>query len=216
MSVTDDALPKDGQVCSTCGESGHSECWRADLPPCKWCDEPGQLGHQCDDAPGPGCPNCDGRKCMECCSRAYHDECVDDCPDCCAPAPCTTCDGMGAVEFPEFLPCPACQPAQHLAERVLCDLPIRDKGSILAACKITGIDLFEPAEEPDAVGLLIQNWVADAERKEASYRDRPPGLTDFGHLALGLQSTMLRGCAEDLRAALGRPPRGEWPLESPW
>lgn len=29
------------------------------------------------------CPNCDGRKCMACCSRRVHDKCVDDCPECC-------------------------------------------------------------------------------------------------------------------------------------
>lgn len=29
------------------------------------------------------CGNCDDRRCMSCVFRAIHDECVDDCPDCC-------------------------------------------------------------------------------------------------------------------------------------
>lgn len=28
------------------------------------------------------CTNCDGRRCMDCCSRVIHDKCVHDCPDC--------------------------------------------------------------------------------------------------------------------------------------
>ncbi|WP_074850595.1 dATP/dGTP pyrophosphohydrolase domain-containing protein [Tsukamurella tyrosinosolvens] len=32
------------------------------------------------------CSNCDGRKCMDCVCRHYHDACVEDCPQCC-PAP---------------------------------------------------------------------------------------------------------------------------------
>jgi hypothetical protein len=29
------------------------------------------------------CPNCDGRKCMDCVTRTLHPTCVDDCPSCC-------------------------------------------------------------------------------------------------------------------------------------
>jgi hypothetical protein len=34
-----------------------------------------------------GCENCDGRKCMSCCFREWHDECEDDCPFCCLDIP---------------------------------------------------------------------------------------------------------------------------------
>jgi hypothetical protein len=30
------------------------------------------------------CTNCDGRKCMDCVLRYMHDNCVYDCPFCCA------------------------------------------------------------------------------------------------------------------------------------
>ena len=44
------------------------------------------------------CTNCDGRLCMDCCSRVMHAECVDDCPVCCAADPaederCGACGG---------------------------------------------------------------------------------------------------------------------------
>ena len=35
--------------------------------------------------PPPSCENCDGRKCMACVCREYHDACADDCPVCCPP-----------------------------------------------------------------------------------------------------------------------------------
>lgn len=31
------------------------------------------------------CGNCSGNKCMSCVLREYHDECENDCPDCCEP-----------------------------------------------------------------------------------------------------------------------------------
>lgn len=31
------------------------------------------------------CANCDDRKCMSCVCREWHDDCRDDCPECCAP-----------------------------------------------------------------------------------------------------------------------------------
>lgn len=123
--------PADGQTCENCGEDGHLVCG---FFACQFCGEPGAGGHECDDAPY--CQNCDGRKCMDCVTRTVHDACADDCPHCCPRDPCTTCEGMGAVEFPELLPCPECDPAQYLAELVLCGLPTDTDDARAAATRI--------------------------------------------------------------------------------
>lgn len=104
------------------------------------------------------CRNCDGRKCMDCCSRTMHDQCVDDCPDCCATNPggqpcencidrgepcpdhvkCKICWDMGVIEFPELLPCSGCDPARYLADLVLCGLPTDTDEARAAAGLIIG------------------------------------------------------------------------------
>lgn len=53
------------------------------------------------------------------------------------PPACITCGGARAIELPELLPCPECEPAGHLAERVLCRLPV-DGDAIRAARKVVG------------------------------------------------------------------------------
>lgn len=62
------------------------------------CGTPRDIRNQ----PAPtACSNCDGRKCMDCCSRAIHDECVEDCPDCCTQGPesVTPATKLGSVDF---------------------------------------------------------------------------------------------------------------------
>lgn len=51
---------------------------------------------------------------------------------------CDTCGGEWAVEHPEFLPCPDCRPADHLAERVMCEIPTNDADSKRAARRVLG------------------------------------------------------------------------------
>lgn len=66
----------------------HDFCDNLDLHPGSapnWCD--------CQHVTVPfeepyGCVNCDGRKCMDCVCRIWHDECKDDCPECCDPCYC--------------------------------------------------------------------------------------------------------------------------------
>jgi hypothetical protein len=55
----------------------------------------------------------------------------------CSAVSCETCGDMGAVEFPELLPCPSCDPALYLAELVLCGLPTDTSDAVLAAEKIS-------------------------------------------------------------------------------
>ena len=54
-----------------------------DCPQKNWCD----CGHvvTVEFEEPYGCRNCDGRKCMECVCRIWHEECQQDCPDCCVP-----------------------------------------------------------------------------------------------------------------------------------
>jgi hypothetical protein len=55
----------------------------------------------------------------------------------CSAVSCETCGDMGAVEYPELLPCPSCDPALYLAELVMCGLPTDTADARLAAEKIS-------------------------------------------------------------------------------
>ncbi len=44
------------------------------------------------------CRNCDGRLCMSCCFREIHDECANDCPECCVTEPDTQDHDERAVD----------------------------------------------------------------------------------------------------------------------
>jgi hypothetical protein len=55
-----------------------------DCPQTTWCD----CQHVTVDFEEPyGCRNCDGRQCMDCVCRIWHEQCLPDCPECCVPPP---------------------------------------------------------------------------------------------------------------------------------
>lgn len=68
---------------------------------------------------------------------------------------CDHCGGMGAVEFPEFLPCPACESALYLAELVLCGLPTNTPDARLAAETISPT-ILAPTGSVEATAVLVQ------------------------------------------------------------
>lgn len=59
-----------------------------------------------------------------------------------------------------------------------------------------------PTEPAPDLPALTAKWVADAERMEHDMRERAE-LTDAGRAALLHQAVAMRGCAEELRAAMG-------------
>jgi hypothetical protein len=78
-------------ICYSCHYAGKFNAMGEDLLAeeahelCKggtWCDCAHKTGPWLKLPPE--CPNCDGRKCMDCVLRYWHEECVDDCPECCA------------------------------------------------------------------------------------------------------------------------------------
>lgn len=58
---------------------------------------------------------------------------------------------------------------------------------------------------------LVDRWVTSARGMEHTLRYRNDDFTELGQVSLQMQATMMRGCAEELRVALGQPPHGEWP-----
>jgi hypothetical protein len=75
---------------------------------------------------------------------------------------CDTCGGARVIELPELLPCPDCEPAQFLAERVLCGLPTDDQEAIRAARKVQRAAPALPEVECPACGATIRAQLADA------------------------------------------------------
>lgn len=75
-----------------------------------------------------------------------------------------------------------------------------------------GLRMAELEQQVDSnLPALIAKWVEAAEQMERDMRDRSD-LTELGRSALLHQAIGMRGCAEELRWALGRPANGEWPV----
>lgn len=74
---------------------------------------------------------------------------------------CDACGGAGVIELPELLPCPDCEPARFLAERVLCGLPTDDQEAVRAARRVQRAATALPEVECPACGAMIRARLAD-------------------------------------------------------